>query len=95
MKNHFVRPSLLVALALGALTGCQSMAMDNLKTISAGYTGCTPEQITIQNVTSRNTFTSPGETWNATCNGKVYLCSGVGNSGGTGTGTYSCAVVAK
>jgi hypothetical protein len=71
------------------------MVMDNLKTISAGYTGCAPEQITITNLAERNTPISTGETWNAACNGKVYLCSGVGNPGGSGTGANSCALAAK
>ena len=91
MKNSFVRPTLLAALALAVTTGCQSMVMDQLKTASAGHTGCTPDQITISNLTSHNTLLSAGETWNATCNGKVYLCSAVGGT----PADSSCALAAK
>jgi hypothetical protein len=43
---------------------------DQLKTASAGHTGCTPEQLTIANVRT----SGGGLLWNATCNGKTYLC---------------------
>jgi hypothetical protein len=91
MKNSFVRHILLTALVLAAMTACQSMVMDQLKTASAGHTGCTPDQITISNLTSHDTFLSPGETWNATCNGKLYLCSAVGGT----PADSSCALAAK
>jgi hypothetical protein len=51
---------------LGA-TACATAG--ELKLISAGHTGCTPEQLTVSNVRNLGTI------WNATCNGKTYLCS--------------------
>lgn len=50
-----------------------------------GHPACTPDQITISN----RTQTGYAQRWNATCNGKVYLCSGYFR------GAYSCAPVAK
>ena len=78
------RSLLLVSVALGVLlgaTGC--ISTDTLKLISAGHTGCTPDQLTISNVQG------PGSLWNATCNGKTYLCSGVAT--GKSSADYSCA----
>jgi hypothetical protein len=74
----------MVTVVMGAVlgaTGCVST--DTLKLISAGHTGCTPDQLTISNVQG------PGAMWNATCNGKVYLCSGV--STGKSSAEFSCA----
>jgi len=74
----------MVTVVLGALlssTGCVST--DTLKLISAGHTGCTPDQLTISNVQG------PGSMWNATCNGRIYLCSGVAT--GKSSAEYSCA----
>jgi hypothetical protein len=86
MPNKLVRCVVLAGVALtnGA---CQSMVDNQLKTISAGHTGCTPDQITITK-TQQGFHWGDSEMWNATCNGKVYLCSGSGQS-------YSCAPVAK
>jgi hypothetical protein len=92
MTTKLIRPVALAGFVLAA-TACQSTIENNLKTISAGHTGCTPEQLTISNHQHIGTFGSD-ETWNATCNGKVYLCSGVG-AGPSSVGTYSCAPVAK
>jgi hypothetical protein len=73
--------SLLVVL-LAVLTGVSGCATTgDLKFISAGHTGCTPDQLTISNV---QRF---GALWNATCNGKTYLCSRAGTSS-----DYSCAI---
>ena len=88
MKTNLVRP-IVVAALVQAATGC-AITTDHLKTVSAGHTGCAPEQITISNRTHIGVV-GTAETWNATCNGKVYLCSGV-----DATGEYSCApTVAK
>lgn len=78
----------LDALVLAATTGCQTVIMDQLKAVSAGHTGCTPDKITISNRQQVGTF-GTSETWNATCNGKVYLCSGVPT--GKSDEEYSCA----
>ena len=85
MTRKIARPTALAAAVLVAATGCTPFS-EQAKVISAGHTGCTPEQLTISNLSN----TWPGNVmWNATCNGKVYLCSGV-----TGK-DYSCAPVAK
>jgi hypothetical protein len=90
MAQKLIRFVALVGVALTA-TSCKSIVENELKTISAGHTGCTPDQLTISNLQHVGTFGS-GETWNATCNGKVYLCSGVS---GKSSGDYSCAPVAQ
>jgi hypothetical protein len=91
MTKKFMRPVALAAVVMA--TSCQSMIENDLKTISAGHTGCSPEQLTISNLQHLGTFGND-ETWNATCDGKVYLCSGVG-AGPKSTGTYSCAPAVK
>jgi hypothetical protein len=88
MTRNIARAVVFAGLALVATTACQTMHMNQLKTISAGHTGCTPEQLTISNYHA-DTF-GGGETWNVTCIDKVYLCSGLV----TAT-DYSCAPVAK
>lgn len=80
-------PLSMVVVTLSVLLGvtaCVS-ATDQLKTISAGHTGCAPEQLTISNIRS----TPGGNLWNATCNGKTYLCSAVRT--GNSSDEYSCA----
>jgi hypothetical protein len=81
------RPLRTIAVNLAALpgaTGCVSQT-DYLKTASAGHTGCAPEQITISNVRG----TGGGSLWDATCNGKTYLCSEAGT--GKSSAELSCA----
>ena len=78
-----------VVAVLVATTACQTMITDQLKAVSAGHTGCTPDQLTISN----HQYNMYGETWNATCNGKVYLCSGVAS--GKSSEDFSCAPVPK
>jgi hypothetical protein len=74
----------MVAVILGAVLGSTAcVSTDALKLISAGHTGCTPDQLTISNVQG------PGSMWNATCNGKIYLCSGIPT--GKSSAEYSCA----
>src|SRR5689334_15004658 len=71
----------LVGLGITVLFGVVGVAavihgsgrVSYLKTVSAGYTGCLPDANEISNVNSGR------GTWNATCQGKVYLCSAVGN----------------
>jgi hypothetical protein len=88
--KKILRAVALAGFALMTTTACQTAIMNQLKTVSAGHTGCTPDQITISNHTG--TF-SNNETWNATCNGKVYLCSGVVT--GKSSEDYSCAPAVK
>jgi hypothetical protein len=92
MTEKLIRHVALAGFVLAA-TACQSMGEDALKTISAGHTGCTPDQITLSNYQHIGTL-GTDETWNATCNGKVYLCSGVGASPSS-AGSYSCAPAVK
>jgi hypothetical protein len=74
MTTRIVRPTVLAAFALIATTGC-AISIDQLKTVSAGRTGCTPDQVAISNRAQTGGRLGTGETWNATCNGQVYLCS--------------------
>jgi len=77
------------------LSGCVPLTTNSpiissqLKTISAGHTGCMPDENEISNATD-----SPYSViWNATCRGKTYLCSGVSDM--AGARTYSCAPMAQ
>ena len=57
---------LTVALMLAVLVGtsaCVSLP-EQLKTVSAGHTGCAPEQLTIANIRP----SGGGYLWNAACN---------------------------
>lgn len=85
-------------LATGALfftTAC-AMTADSptmtkgLQMISAGHTGCLPEENEISNV--KMNLDGSG-TWNATCKGKTYLCSAF--LGVSKSESYSCAPVAQ
>jgi len=71
--------------------GCTSlsspMAQDQLRTISAGHTGCMPEENVLSNVVAKGS----DATWNATCKGKTYLCSAV--AAGSNSSAFSCAPV--
>jgi hypothetical protein len=72
------------------VTGCASLAnsplvVNQLKIRSAGFTGCAVDANVITNV---NGDADGSGTWNATCQGKVYLCS----QGSSSAPTYSCAV---
>ena len=95
MKTHKTWPALLVA-AVGGASGCVSvnspMVQERLKTVSAGYTGCPPDANALSNVVENHDGSGSG-TWNATCNGKVYLCSSV--SIRSESGPFNCAPVAK
>ena len=63
--------------------------MNQLQLVSAGHTGCLPSDNVIANVK----MNLGGEgVWNATCNGRIYLCSAVVSIGGFES--YSCAPVA-
>lgn len=78
-------PSIAFYLAgMLGVSGCVSI--DALKTASAGHTGCAPDQISISNVRGA----TGGSLWNATCNGKTYLCSNVDT--GKSSSDISCAL---
>src|SRR5258708_11667835 len=85
---RFVASVAMVICAAGcAIPSPESPAIQNkLKLISAGHTGCQPEENVISNVISSPN--GDGQ-WNATCKGKTYLCTTVGTA--TGSHPYSCA----
>jgi hypothetical protein len=66
------------------------MIEKHLKYVSSGHTGCLPDENEISNL---NVDLLGGGTWNATCKGKVYLCSAF--SSGEKSESYSCAPVAR
>jgi hypothetical protein len=83
--------SMLMAGAVGCTSGPSRLTMvdGKLKLVSAGFTGCVPTDNVLTNV-------APGSdgsgTWNATCKGKVYLCSSVPT---VKSHTFHCAPVAQ
>ena len=69
----------------------KSSAMErDLQLASAGHTGCLPGDNEISN---SNVSLSGTGTWNATCKGRIYLCSSV--SSGNQAFEYSCAPAAQ
>jgi hypothetical protein len=64
------RLCLVLVLSAAAGGGCVTPGLQH---VSAGFTGCTPENNVISNVKGL------GATWNATCNGKKYLCTSLNN----------------
>jgi hypothetical protein len=74
------------------MSGCTALTLSNSQLVanqlqirSAGFTGCAVDKNQITDITSN---LDGSGTWNATCQGKVYLCS----QGSSGAPTYSCAV---
>ena len=96
----FAGKGLVAAVALTACVGMAGCAVplaarsglvtSRLQMVSAGHTGCLPQENDISNVVMN---LDGSGTWNATCKGKVYLCSAVGSTGGSES--FSCAPVAK
>ena len=87
----------MCVLVLATLSGCLTPPAANsplivrkLQMVSAGYTGCVPGENDIFNISAN---LDGSGTWNATCKGKTYLCSGVSSSGGSES--FSCALVAQ
>jgi hypothetical protein len=85
-----LRNTVLIAV-LFSLTGCASMVVKQLQTVSAGYTGCLPDANEISNV---NHSLDGSGTWNATCQGNVYLCSAAA-AAGSNSESYHCAPAVK
>jgi len=97
MLTHKSRLALLAAAILFFTTACvTAMTADSptitkgLQMISAGHTGCLPEDNQISNV--KMNLDGSG-TWNATCKAKSYLCSAF--LGVSKSESYSCAPVAQ
>jgi hypothetical protein len=87
----------VVVVVVFGITGCVAVVADSpmvarqLKIVSAGHTGCLPDDNEISNM--RLSGDGSG-TWNATCKGKVYLCSAAGSAGRIAE-SFSCAPVAQ
>lgn len=95
MKKQLRQIALILAIPAG-LCGCipltanSPIIRDQLKMISAGYTGCMPADNELSNVSPHPAGSG---TWNATCKGKVYLCSAYVSY--NQQGSYHCAPVAE
>jgi hypothetical protein len=95
MTSAALRVILIVALSSGA-SGCvplsanSPMIQDRLKVISAGHTGCAPDENLLSNVVAHSDGSG---IWNATCKGKMYLCTAVVSDGHSES--ISCAPVAQ
>ncbi|HYJ39551.1 MAG TPA: hypothetical protein VEW08_02105 [Steroidobacteraceae bacterium] len=95
MSRHVPWIALLAALGAGAY-GCSSLTAesplvkDKLKAVSAGYTGCMPEENELSNVAPKPDGSG---TWNATCKGKSFLCSAVADA--NNSVSFHCAPVAE
>jgi hypothetical protein len=87
-----------VLVTLAFIPGCVSLSapaklsaiQSDLQLASAGHTGCLPGDNEISN---SNVSLSGTGTWNATCKGRIYLCSAV--SSGSQAYEYSCAPAAQ
>ena len=86
----------LLACMLVSAAGCVTPSPDApevlqaLKMVSAGHTGCLPDDNEITHVSP---VRDGSGTWNATCKGRTYLCSAFRAVGGSQS--YSCAPVAQ
>jgi len=86
----------VIAVLLTVTGGCVPLStnspivQDRLKLVSAGHTGCMPDENLISNVVAHPDGSG---TWNATCKGKAYLCTAVSSIGHSES--FSCAPVAQ
>lgn len=93
MANAALRVIPFTALILSA-SGCVPLSanspivQDRLKLVSAGHTGCMPDENVLSNVVAHPDGSG---TWNATCKGKTYLCTAVASIGNSES--FSCAPV--
>jgi hypothetical protein len=97
MIAHTSRVIAIVAATLAMETGCVTrlaanspIIVNRLKLVSAGHTGCLPDANEISNVTAN---LDGSGMWNATCNGKTYLCTAVASVGSSES--FSCAPAAQ
>lgn len=86
MRNVF-RLTILASIVT-ILVSCV-VSTDRMKTLSAGQTGCLPDAIEVSN---RQGVTG-GYMWNATCNGRKYLCTALVS--GKNSSQVSCALAAQ
>lgn len=78
--------ALLLPACVPAELAHSPMVTSGLQMISAGHTGCLPADNAISN--TKMNLDGSG-TWNATCNGRLYLCSAF--KGVNPSDSYSCA----
>jgi hypothetical protein len=88
-RSVVVPLSIILCGAGGCVSLNSPMAQEQLRTISAGHTGCMPEDNVISNAVERGS----NATWNATCKGKMYLCSAVPS--GNNSSSFSCAAAVQ
>ena len=72
------------------VTADSPIIIQRLQMVSAGHTGCVPEENEITKVKAN---LDGSGLWYATCKGKTYLCSAVGSTGGSES--FSCAPLAQ
>jgi hypothetical protein len=72
------------------VTANSPIITSRLQMVSAGHTGCLPGENDISNVAANPDGSG---TWNATCLGKIYLCSAV--AAVNQSESFSCAPIAK
>jgi len=94
MRTKTLWKLLAISIAGGAC-GCTTLAnmpavQEKLKLVSAGYTGCMPDENVLSDVAPNPDGSG---TWNATCKGKTYLCSTIPTA--HDSQTYHCAPVAQ
>jgi len=91
------RVAFAITTTVAIATGCASLSAsspivtDRLKMVSAGHTGCLPDANDISNVAMN---LDGSGLWNASCKGKIYLCSAVA-SGSAQSESFSCAPAAQ
>jgi hypothetical protein len=98
VTTHKSCATILTACSLSLAAGCATLGpspnspevLQALQLVSAGHTGCLPDDNEISNVHASRDGSG---TWNATCKGKSYLCSAFRAVGGSQS--YSCAPVAQ
>ena len=72
MRSRVLAALAVLPLSL-AFTGC-TPTQAQYRSVTSGLIGCAPDQIQISNDQSGMS----GVTWEATCNGRHYFCSGAG-----------------
>ena len=88
----FTYRSLIAVISVSAISGCVAISPNSpvlakqLKIVSAGHTGCLPDENELSNI---NANPDGNGTWMATCKGRAYLCSGVASV--QGSESFSCA----
>ncbi len=76
--------------AATAMATNSNLVKEQLAVVSAGHTGCMPEQNDIAIIWAK--FDGSG-VWTATCKGQTYLCSTIRSTGSSSS--YSCALQVK